>query len=193
MFVLQLPQKSCIANQSLLDMAKKRDEKEELRVELASKTQSRSMRATSALGMGEMHSFSSSTHTTTSTMPLTSSLFFVPRSTPWGQSSILSLIKSKKEEAEKLVEKCFIWGDIPFNIAKNNPFYHSMFEVDAIVGLGYKGPSYNDLKGKLFQGEKTDCTRRLDKLRESWEITICSVMSDGWTKWEGQIHSKFLG
>lgn len=114
------PKVMCIANQSLLDMAKKRDEKEELRVELASKTQSRSMR--SALGMGEMHSFSSSTHTTTSTMPLTSSLFFVPRSTPWGQSSILSLIKSKKEEADKLVEKCFIWGDIPFNIAKNNPF-----------------------------------------------------------------------
>ena len=46
----------CIANQSLLDMARKRDEKEEFIDELASRAQSRTMGATS-----DMHSFSSST------------------------------------------------------------------------------------------------------------------------------------
>lgn len=42
-----------IANQSLLDMARKRDEKEDLRNELVARGQSRSMGTTSALGGGE--------------------------------------------------------------------------------------------------------------------------------------------
>jgi hypothetical protein len=89
------------------------------------------------------------------------------------------------------VAKCFLWSDIPFNIAKN-PFYHSMFEVVAIVGPGYRGPSYNELRGPLLQGEKTDCTKRLGELRESWEITGCTVMSDSWTDGKGRSILNFL-
>jgi hypothetical protein len=64
------------------------------------------------------------------------------------------IVKTKeKQEANKIVAKCFLWSDIPFNISKNNPFYHSMFEAASIVGLGYKGLSYNDLRGPLLQGE----------------------------------------
>jgi hypothetical protein len=77
-------------------------------------------------------------------------------------------------------------SDIPFNIAKNNPFYHSMFEVAAIVGPGYKGPSNNDLRGPLLQGEKTDFTKRMVDLSESWEITGCTVMSNDWTNGKGK-------
>jgi hypothetical protein len=66
-----------------------------------------------------------------------------------------------------------------------------MFEVVAIVGPKYKDPSYNELRGPLLQGEKVNCTNRLGELRESWEITGCTVMSDGWT--EGQVHSQILG
>lgn len=70
------------------------------------------------------------------------------------------MVKSKgKEEANKIMEKCFLLSDIPFNIAENHPFYYSMLEVVAIIGLGYKGPSYNDLRGYLLQGEKAECTR----------------------------------
>ena len=115
----------CLENKSLLDVARNRDEKEELRVELAYRTQSRSMGATSLSGVGEMHYYSSSTRTITSTMHSTSLHFFVLRSTLGGQPSIRSLIKTReKERANKLVAKCFLWGDIPFNIAKNNPLYH---------------------------------------------------------------------
>jgi len=60
---------------------------------------------------------------------------------------------------------------MPFNISKNNSFYPSMFEVVVIVGLGYKGTCYNDLRGPLLQGENVDCTKRLGELRESWEMT----------------------
>ena len=78
----------CIANQSLLDMARKRDEKEELRIELSHRTQSRTMGTTSASGVGvgdhDMHSFSASTQPTNPTIPFSSSPFFVLRSTPRG-------------------------------------------------------------------------------------------------------------
>lgn len=74
--------------------------------------------------------------------------------------------------------KCFLWNNIPFNIAKN-PFYYSMFEVVVLVGPRYKGTSYYDLRGHLLQGEKVDYTQRLAQLRESWENTRCSVMPDG--------------
>ena len=79
-----------------------------------------------------------------------------------------------------LVAKCLLWSDISFNLARN-PFYHSMFEAAGIVGLGYRGPSYHDLRGRLLQGEKADCTQRLAQLKESWGTTRCIVMSDGWT------------
>ena len=87
--------------------------------------------------------------------------------------------------------KCFLWSDITFNIA-NNPFYHSMFEVAAIVGPGYRGPSYNDLGGHLLQGEKVDCAQRLARLKESWETTRCTMMSNGWIDTKGKSILNFL-
>jgi hypothetical protein len=69
------------------------------------------------------------------------------------------LIKRKEtEKVGNLVAKCFLWSDTTFNIA-NNPFYHSMFEVVAIVDPRYRGPSYQDLRGHLLQGEKANCTK----------------------------------
>jgi hypothetical protein len=123
--------------------------------------------------------------------PSTSLPFFVLRSVPRGQPSIRSMVK-KKEEADKIVAKCFLWSDIPFNIAENNPFYHSMFEAVGIVGPRYKGPFFIDMRGPLLQGENTDCTKRLAELRESWEIIGCIVMSDDWTDGKGRSILNFL-
>jgi hypothetical protein len=165
-----------IANQSIFAMSRKRDQRKEMRLELAN-------RSAGISRVGESQSLSS--HSTMPS-PLASSPFFVSRSMPMGQPSIRSRVKTKeKEEVNKIVARYFLWSDIPFNIAKN-PFYHSMFEVVAIVGPRYKGPSYNDLRGPLLQGEKVECTKRLGELRESWEITGCTVMSDGWTDGKGR-------
>jgi hypothetical protein len=67
-----------------------------------------------------------------------------------------------------------------------------MFEVVAIVGSGYRGPSYQDLRGRLLQGEKTDYTERLAQLRETWKTTRCTMMSNGWTDGKGRSILKFL-
>jgi hypothetical protein len=109
-------------------MGKKRDEREAVRIELAAGGVARSG------GGARSDSFSSASP---STMPSTTSSFFVPRTTTGTQPSIRSVVKIKeKQEADKLVGRCFLWSDIPFNIAKNNPFYQSMFDVVAIVGPG---------------------------------------------------------
>ena len=66
----------------------------------------------------------------------------MPRWTLGGQPSIRSMVKVKeKADAHKLIGRCLLWSAIPFNFAKN-PFYVSMFEAAAIVGPGFKPPSY---------------------------------------------------
>jgi hypothetical protein len=182
-----------IANKSLIDMANKRDETEAHKIEIARTIVNRgSGTSASEGGRAVPQSHSSATGPSTSATRSSASPFFVPRSTPGGKPSIRSLIKTNEtEEANKLVAKCFLWSDIPFNIA-NNPFYHPMFEAAAIVGPGYRGPSYHDLRGRLLQGEKADCTERLAQLRETWKTTGCTVMSDGWTDGKGRSILNFL-
>jgi hypothetical protein len=126
-------------------------------------------------------------------IPPSTSSYFVSRTTPSAQPSIKSMVKQKeKEEADKLVGKCLLWSDIPFNIAKNNPFYQPMFDAVAVVGPGYKAPTYEELRGPILQNEKIDCASRLEELKASWEITGCTVMSDGWTDQKGRTLLNFL-
>ena len=68
----------------------------------------------------------------------------------------------------------------------------SVFEAAAIVGIGFKPPSYEELRGPILQDENTDCTHRLEELQRSWDITGCSVMSDGWTNMKGRTLLNFL-
>jgi hypothetical protein len=184
------PEIMCITNQSLIDMANKRDAVEARKKEL--ELENRNTATSASRGGPVPQSHSSATGPSTSAVRSSASPFFVPRSTPGGQPSIRALIKRKEmEEVDQLVAKCFLWSDIPFNIA-NNPFYHSMFEDAAIVGPGYRGPTYQDLRGCLLQGEKVDCTERIAQLRETWKTTRCTVMSDGWTDGKGRSILNFL-
>jgi hypothetical protein len=48
------------------------------------------------------------------------------------------------------------------------------------------------LRGPILQNEKVDCTSRLEELKASWEITGCTVMSDGWTDQKGRTLLNFL-
>eukprot|EP00253_Pinus_taeda_P027464 PITA_27464 len=122
------------------------------------------------------------------------SSFFVPRTTARSQPGIKSSMKKKKEkaEADRLVSRCLRWSDIPFNIAKTNPFYQRMFDVVAVIGPGYKAPTFAELRGPLLQDENTHCTARLAEFRASWEHTGCTVMSDGWTNQKGRTLLNFL-
>jgi hypothetical protein len=156
--------------------------------EMASRSRSRGSTHTH----GAMGVESSEIHSSQSVMPTTTSSYFMPRTTPGAQPSIKSMLKKKeKEEADKLVGRCLLWSDIPFNFSRN-PFYVSMFEVASIVGPGYKPPTYEELRGPILQNEKADCTQRLQELRDSWQFTGCTMMSDGWTDGKGRTLLNFL-
>ena len=142
---------------------------------------------------GVSESASSGSALPSSSNPSAFSSFFVPRTTPGAQPGIKSAIKKKeKAEADRLVSRCLLWSDVPFNIAKTNPFYQPMFDAVAVVGPGYKAPTFAQLRGPLLQEEKNDCTARLEEFRASWEHTGCTVMSDGWTDQKGRTLLNFL-
>ena len=179
------------ATKALDDYQEVKQYKEAMRQELASKTKSKTASTSTTHTLGATGVGHSGTNSS-STMPSATSPFFVPRSTPGAQPSIRSMVKTKeKEEADKLVGRCLLWSDIPFYFAKN-PFYVSMFEAVAIVGPGYRPPTYEELRGPILQNEKVDTTHRLEELRASWEFTGCTVMSDGWTDGKGRTLLNFL-
>jgi hypothetical protein len=173
------------ATKALEEYAENKKYAEAKKKEMASRSKS-STHTLGAVGVG-----SSEVHSPQFVMPTTISPFFVPRSTPDAQPFIRSMLKIKqKEEVNKIVGRCLLWSDIPFNFWKS-PFFVSMFEAVAIVGLGYKPPTYEELRGPILQNEKVDCTWRLHELRDSWEFTGCMVMSDGWI--DGKGRTQFLG
>jgi hypothetical protein len=96
-----------IANQSLIDMANKRDAVEARKKELELANRNTGTSASEGAPVPQSHS--SATGPSTSAVRSSTSPFFVGRSTPGGQPSIRSLIKRKEtEEADKLVAKCFL-------------------------------------------------------------------------------------
>ena len=122
-----------------------------------------------------------------------SSSYFVPRTTLGAQPSIKSLVKKReKKEADKVMAKCLYWSDLPLSITRNNPFWQPMCDAIAIVGPGYRSATYEELRGPLLQGEKKDINSRLAELKQSWEVTGCTIMSDGWTDRRGRTLLNFL-
>jgi hypothetical protein len=102
-------------------------------------------------------------------------------------------LKKEKQEANRVVGRCLFWSDISLSITKNNPFFQSMCDVIAIVGLKYKFPTYKKLQGGgILQSEKNDICTRLEDLKKSSETTGCTVVSNGWTDGKGRTLINFL-
>ena len=171
------------ATQAIEGTGLRKQYKEAVRNQLAS-------RSGSAAGVGA--SGTSPDTDTHSTQHSTSPFMVSSRCSPGGQPSIRSMVKVKeKNDAHKLIGRCLLWSAIPFNFAKN-PFYVQMFEAAALVGGGFKPPTYEELRGPILQNEKAECSHRLEDLRKSWELTGCTVMSDGWTDMKGRTLLNFL-
>jgi hypothetical protein len=119
--------------------------------------------------------------------------FFVLLTTPGAQPSIRSLLKKKeKEEADRDVGRFIFWSDIPLSITKNNSFCQSMCDAIVVVGPGYKSPTFEELWGAILQEEKKDINSRLAEFKQSWEISRCTMMYDGWTYRKGRSLLNFL-
>ncbi|XP_042497655.1 uncharacterized protein LOC122076424 [Macadamia integrifolia] len=105
------------------------------------------------------------------------------------QSSLRSNADRKKTNA--YVAKWFYKAGIPFNIVKLRSF-EEMVEAIAQFGLGYKPPSYHELRVPLLHDEKAqiDCIKK--KYEDYWKRHGCTLMFDGWTDKRGRHLINFL-
>ena len=58
-----------------------------------------------------------------------------------------------------------------FEHHKDQSIFLPMCDAIAIVGLGYKVPTYDELQGQILQAENNDINTTLEELKKSWEST----------------------
>jgi hypothetical protein len=118
--------------------------------------------------------------------------FFVPRTTPGSQPTIDAKWKKiEKEVAWECIARWWYDADIPFN-ATNSAYYQPMIDAIAACGLGFKAPSFHDIRGSLLQNEVQRINEYLIEFKESWTKTGCTIMSDGWTDGRSRTILNFL-
>ncbi|CAM8913918.1 unnamed protein product [Rhodiola kirilowii] len=97
------------------------------------------------------------------------------------QSTMNRIIKKPlKEEADDLAAMFFYTSAIPFNCIKN-PFLAKMCDAIGKYGIGYKPPTYNDIRDKLLKRAVLQTDQVVEDFKVEWKRTGCSIMSNGWT------------
>ncbi|XP_058732905.1 uncharacterized protein LOC131604487 [Vicia villosa] len=97
------------------------------------------------------------------------------------QSTINQMMKKPlKEEADDLVAMFFYTSAIPFNCIKN-PAFAKICDGIAKYGIGYKPPTYHDIRDKLLKRAVHETEKIVEDFKDEWKRTGCSIRSDGWT------------
>ncbi|MCL7043806.1 hypothetical protein MKW94_016597 [Papaver nudicaule] len=107
--------------------------------------------------------------------------YFAPRTTPGSQPSIKSALASKevKYQTDMAVATWMYDACIPLN-AVNSYYFQPMLDAVAAVGLGYKAPSYYDLRTNLLRAHVREVQLFVESFRKFWADTGCTIMADGW-------------
>eukprot|EP00253_Pinus_taeda_P033933 PITA_33933 len=117
----------------------------------------------------------------------------VERAGHGAQLGIKSLVKKwEKQEVDRVMGRCIFWSGLPLSITKTNPFWQPMCDAIVVVGPRYKSATYEELRGPILQAEKQDINSRLAELKKTWEVTGCTMMSEGWTDRKGRTLLNFL-
>uniref|UniRef100_A0A151UIM8 DUF659 domain-containing protein n=1 Tax=Cajanus cajan TaxID=3821 RepID=A0A151UIM8_CAJCA len=88
--------------------------------------------------------------------------------------------KGVREEACQAIARFFYNNAVPFNVAKSEEFF-AMFDLVSRHGLGFKPPSYHEIRVKLLKEEVKNTSITLQSYRDEWEKNGCTIMIDGWT------------
>ncbi|GKV30763.1 hypothetical protein SLEP1_g39543 [Rubroshorea leprosula] len=122
-----------------------------------------------------------------------SNSYFVPRTTPRAQKSIKSALQSKeKQEAARMaIARWWYDANVPFHAARSK-YYLPMWDAITSMGPGFKGPSYQDLRGPLLKCAVKEVNEWLLSLKSTWSTNGCSIMADGWTNQRQQPIINFL-
>ncbi|XP_020098383.1 uncharacterized protein LOC109717117 [Ananas comosus] len=99
--------------------------------------------------------------------------------------------KKNKEEVDQSLAKFFIMNNISFNVVQSALFLDLIKDV-ANYGSGYKVPSYSTLRIKLITNEKKEAETYVGKVKSSWHLSGCTIMSDGWTDLKGKAFTNVI-
>ena len=89
------------------------------------------------------------------------------------------------------VARWWYHSNVPF-YASQSPYYQPMIDYIAAIGLGFKGPSFYELRGPLLENAIHEVNDFLLDIKNYWKVYGCSVMSDGWTNQKQQPIMNFL-
>eukprot|EP00253_Pinus_taeda_P019249 PITA_19249 len=86
----------------------------------------------------------------------------------------------EKQEVDDVVAKYFYACAIPFNVARS-PSFKNVIKKAIDFGKGYVPPGSEALRTTLLKRTKDRVTRKLADIKESWKLTGCTILSDGWS------------
>ncbi|GAU45878.1 hypothetical protein TSUD_401040 [Trifolium subterraneum] len=88
--------------------------------------------------------------------------------------------KDIREDACKDISLFFYNNAIPFNVAKSDE-YVRMFDSVAKHGLGFKPPSYHEIRVKYLDFYYGEISKVVAEYTSDWEKYGFTIMTDGWT------------
>ncbi|KAL5800550.1 hypothetical protein ACOSQ3_033630 [Xanthoceras sorbifolium] len=94
-------------------------------------------------------------------------------------------------EADMAVARFMYDAGLPFSAA-NSCFFQQMADAVAAVGPGYKMPSYHSLRSKLLNRVAQDAGAYCEELKNTWEVTGCSILVDRWMDRTGRTVINFF-
>jgi hypothetical protein len=71
-------------------------------------------------------------------------------------------------------------------------YYQPAIDTIASIGLGFKGPTYQELRGPLLRNNVCEVNDFMLDIKNDWKEYGCSVMSDEWTNQKQQPIMNFL-
>eukprot|EP00253_Pinus_taeda_P032068 PITA_32068 len=86
----------------------------------------------------------------------------------------------QKQEVDDVVGDMFFESTILFNVARN-PYFINACKMMAGFGKGYVPPSSETLRTTILKRSKERVTNNLQKIKDSWKETECTILSDGWS------------
>lgn len=117
---------------------------------------------------------------------------FIKSGTKGGQKNTLNtMLKPSRDDVCVSISRCFYANAIPFNLV-NSPYFKDMCESIALFGKGLKLPTYYEVREKYLKREVETMQVHLQKYKESWKTTGCTLMSDGWTDGKHRSITNFL-
>jgi hypothetical protein len=85
-----------------------------------------------------------------------------------------------RDEVDDVVADFFMANGISFN-STHSPYYKEMVRKIIDVGPGYTPPGYNKMRTSLLDKRVTRVQGLMGDLKQSWILTGCSIVMDGWT------------